>query len=71
VIDKYKEHILSQSDLKKYGIDTRADGLNFLVTLAIKEYVEEVKSGKFPNANYNYPIKQEELNQIKNSKLWV
>jgi 3-methyl-2-oxobutanoate hydroxymethyltransferase len=71
VIDKYKEQISSQSDLKKYGIDTRADGLNFLVTLAIKEYVEEVKSGKFPNTDYNYPIKEEELNQIKNSKLWV
>jgi 3-methyl-2-oxobutanoate hydroxymethyltransferase len=71
VIEKYKEQILAQSDLKKYGIDTRADGLNFLVTLAIKGYVEEVKSGEFPNTNYNYPIKEEELNQIKNSKLWV
>jgi 3-methyl-2-oxobutanoate hydroxymethyltransferase len=71
VIDKFKEQISSQSDLKKYGIDTRADGLNFLVTLAIKEYVEEVKSGKFPNSHYNYPIKEEELNQIKKSKLWV
>lgn len=71
VIDKYKEQISSQSDLKKYGIDTRADGLNFLVTLAIKEYVDEVKSRKFPNTDYNYPIKEEELNQIRNSKLWV
>ena len=38
---------------------------------AIKEYVKEVKARIFPNINYNYPIKEEELYQIKNSKLRV
>jgi 3-methyl-2-oxobutanoate hydroxymethyltransferase len=70
VINKYQEQVLSQSDLKKYGIDTRADGLNLLVTLAIKEYVNEVKERVFPNINFNYPIKVEELEVIKKSKYW-
>lgn len=71
VVKIYEREIMSQSDLKKYGIDTRADGLNYLVTLAIQEYIKEVKARDFPNVNYNYPIKEEELNQIKKSKLWV
>jgi 3-methyl-2-oxobutanoate hydroxymethyltransferase len=71
VISKYQEEITAQPDLKKFGIETRADGLNNLVTLAIKEYVNEVKARNFPNVNYNYPIKEEELNLIKKSKLWV
>uniref|UniRef100_UPI004047EB05 3-methyl-2-oxobutanoate hydroxymethyltransferase n=1 Tax=Algoriphagus sp. TaxID=1872435 RepID=UPI004047EB05 len=71
VIHKYQEQVLSQPNIKKYGIDTRADGLNFIVTLAIKEYVNEVKSGIFPNVDYNYPIKEEELIQLKKSKFWI
>ena len=71
VIKQYQDEITKQPDLKKYGIETRADGLNYLVTLAIKEYVKEVKTRSFPNINYNYPIKEEELNQIKKSKLWI
>ncbi len=71
VISKYQEEIKAQPDLKKYGIETRADGLNYLVTLAIKEYVKEVKARSFPDVNYNYPIKTEELSTIMKSKLWI
>jgi len=72
VITTYQEQILlHQADIKKYGIDTRADGLNTLVKLAIQEYVKEVKSGKFPNFDYNYPIKEDELFELKKSKLWM
>lgn len=71
VIKQYQEEITTHPDLKKYGIETRADGLNYLVTLAIKEYVKEVKARIFPNVNYNYPIKEEDLNQIKKSKHWL
>jgi 3-methyl-2-oxobutanoate hydroxymethyltransferase len=71
VIKTYQEEITTKPDLKKYGIETRADGLNYLVTLAIKDYIKEVKAREFPNVNYNYPIKEEELNQIKKSKLWL
>jgi 3-methyl-2-oxobutanoate hydroxymethyltransferase len=70
VIHAYQEEIASRTDIKKYGIETRADGLNLIVTLAIQEYVKEVKLGKFPNVDYNYPIKEEELSQLKKSKFW-
>jgi len=71
IIDVYNQQISSQNDIKKYGIDTRADGLNLIVTLAVQEYVKEVKSGKFPNIEYNYPIKEDDLNQLKKSKFWI
>ena len=68
VINKYQEQISLQTDIKKYGIETRADGLNLLVALAIKEYVKEVKERSFPSGNYNYPIKPDELANIMQSK---
>jgi len=57
-------------NIKKYGIDTRDDGLNKIVYLAIKKYVDEVRSRAFPSAEYIYPIKPEELASIKTSKHW-
>lgn len=71
VINKYHEIISGQTDLKKYGIETRQDGLNLLITLSIKEYIREVKQKSFPNKDYNYPIKEEELKKIMSSKLWI
>lgn len=69
-IDKYKDIIDKQNDLKKFGIDTKEDGLNSLVYLSIKEYVDEVKCKNFPTEDYMYSIKPEELETIKNSRLW-
>ena len=70
VIDEYKKS-LENIDLKKYGIETRQDGLNSLVKLAIEKYISEVKDRSFPNDNYNYPIKPEELENIKQSQYWL
>ena len=71
VINNYAEFLSKHEDLKKFGIDTREDGLNTLVFLAIAEYIKETKAKEFPSINYNYPIKQEELNLIKLSKYWL
>jgi 3-methyl-2-oxobutanoate hydroxymethyltransferase len=74
VIDDYKkslENVGVYTDLKKYGIDTRKDGLNSLVQFAIEKYISEVKARTFPNDDYNYPIKPEELENIKQSKYWL
>jgi 3-methyl-2-oxobutanoate hydroxymethyltransferase len=71
VINKYQDRISAEQDLKKYGIETRQDGLNSLITLAIQDYIIEVKNRQFPNKDYNYPIKEDELKQIQNSKYWV
>jgi 3-methyl-2-oxobutanoate hydroxymethyltransferase len=70
VIDKYKNIISQQSDLKKFGIDTKEDGLNSLVYLAISEYINEVKLKQFPLEDYTYPIKSEELENIQKSPIW-
>lgn len=70
VIDKYKNIIDQQNDLKKFGIDTKEDGLNFLVYLAINEYINEVKNKQFPLEDYTYPIKSEELENIQKSSIW-
>lgn len=71
VISKYSNNLLSQEDLKKFGSETREDGLGSLVYLAIKEYVNEVKSRMYPSADYIYPIKDSELASIVKSHYWV
>ena len=58
-------------NVKKYGIDTRDDGLNKIVYLAIKKYVDEVRNRIFPSEEYIYPIKAEELTSVKTSSYWM
>lgn len=60
----------NRDNLKKLGKDTRTDGLLYLAELAIKKYIEEVKSGQFPNIDYTYPLKEEELENLRTSKYW-
>ena len=70
VIDKYIKQINKINDIKRFGIDTKMDGLNNVVILAIKEYIDEVKSKVFPDKNYTYSIKDEELRDLQKSKFW-
>jgi len=70
VIDEFAKKMNEVEDIKKFGIETRNDGLNLLCKMAISKYISEVKEGLFPDINYNYPIKKEELEDIKNSKYW-
>jgi len=70
VIDEFKK-TLNVVDVKKYGIDTRDDGLNSIVYLAIKKYINDVKTKQFPSDEYNYPLKVEELDDIKTSSMWL
>jgi 3-methyl-2-oxobutanoate hydroxymethyltransferase len=69
IIEEYVKSIQVEN-LKKYGIDTRQDGVGQIVYLAIKKYVEEVKAKTFPSADYIYPIKSEELISVKTSSMW-
>lgn len=71
VINKYVKELSGISDIKKFGIETKMDGLNNIIILAIKEYIGEVKEFSFPNEEYSYPIKEEELLELKKSKFWV
>ena len=69
ILDEYKKSI-DVSDIKKYGIDTRNDGLNCIVKMSIKKYMDDVKSKKFPSSEYTYPIKETEIADLMTSKMW-
>jgi len=70
VISEFTEYISSCSDLRSLGRDDRADGLLKLAEVAISAYIREVKGGLFPNEDYTYPIKKEELDDVAQSKYW-
>jgi 3-methyl-2-oxobutanoate hydroxymethyltransferase len=61
---------LAHDETKKYGIQTRKDGILQLVEMALKKYVDEVRSKTFPSQDYIYPIKTEELTDVKSSRYW-
>lgn len=46
------------------------DGLYRLAFLAMQKYVKDVKSKEFPSNEYIYPLKEEELNELRKSKYW-
>lgn len=69
VIDDFKKS-LCVDDVKKYGIDTRDDGLGNIAYLSIKKYINDVKSNKFPSTDYMYPINPETLKSIRESSMW-
>jgi ketopantoate hydroxymethyltransferase len=71
VLGKFAEHIASAADLKHLGRAERRDGLLALATMAIAEYVAEVRERKFPDQDYIYAIKEHELAALRTSKYWV
>ena len=62
--------MLYKDNLKVLGRDTRTDGLLYLAELAVKAYIKDVKEKKFPSSEYIYPLKNEELNELRKSKYW-
>lgn len=71
VIDDVKENFDEIENLRDHGIKTQLDGLNLIITSAIKLYIEQVMENKFPLEDYQYPIKEDELKTIKKSKYWI
>lgn len=70
VINDFAMGLKEVEDMKQYGREHRKDGLFAIAEMAIAKYVEEVKSRQFPSAEYIYPIKEEQLAEIKQSKYW-
>lgn len=72
VIDEFCGNFNVNKDfnVKKYGRETRADGLFHLCEMAIEKYIKEVKSREFPSYDYTYPLKQEELENLRKSQYW-
>lgn len=70
VIHEFAEGLKDVEDMKQYGREHRKDGLFAIAEMAIAKYVEEVKARQFPSDEYIYPIKEEQLAEIKQSKYW-
>ena len=70
VIHEFAAGLKEVDDMKQYGREHRKDGLFAIAEMAIAKYVEEVKTRQFPSAEYIYPIKEEQLTEIKQSKYW-
>lgn len=70
VIKEFEEYISNIPDTKQVGRDERKDGLLVLAEMAIGRYITDVKEGKFPNEEYCYPIKIEQLEQLRKSEKW-
>lgn len=70
VIDKFNEYLLSLENVRDVGVKHRKDGLLVLAEMAIEKYIEEVQARHFPNGDYTYPIAEEDLKNLKESKYW-
>lgn len=70
VINDFLAQFEGVEDMKQYGREHRKDGLFAIAELAISKYINEVKTRAFPSENYIYPIKPEQLEDIKKSKYW-
>ena len=70
VIHEFAAGLKDVKDMKQYGREHRKDGLFAIAEMAIAKYVEEVKARQFPSEEYIYPIKEEQLAEIKQSKYW-
>jgi 3-methyl-2-oxobutanoate hydroxymethyltransferase len=66
----FTEFIESAPDLKQMGRAERRDGLLTLAEMAIREYVKDVRGRRFPDAEYTYALKEEELAALRASSHW-
>jgi len=70
VINEFQEYLTAIPNLKEHGRNERKDGLLVLAEMAVRKYVNEVHDNKFPSDEYCYPIKEDELTILRESKLW-
>ena len=70
VVSEFSQQIAAVPDLKQLGRSARRDGLLVLAEMAIAAYVQDVRQGHFPNAEYTYPIKEEDLAILRTSRRW-
>lgn len=70
VVDDFASHLHSFPDLKQMGREQRKDGFLTLAEMAIAKYVDEVRQRRFPSEEYIYPIKEEQLAELRKSRHW-
>ncbi|MBC8490636.1 MAG: 3-methyl-2-oxobutanoate hydroxymethyltransferase [Bacteroidetes bacterium] len=70
VIKEFEEYIANIPDTRHVGREERKDGLLVLAEMAVNHYIQDVKEKQFPGEEYSYPIKDEQLERLKKSKMW-
>tara|TARA_B100000315_G_C14553525_1_gene577005 strand:- start:229 stop:1221 length:993 start_codon:yes stop_codon:yes gene_type:complete len=70
VTQEFAHYIGSLDDHRKVGHEHRKDGLLVLAEMAVIKYVDDVKSGLFPGEDYSYPLKKNELQNLRASIYW-
>src|SRR5208337_1075168 len=70
VAEEFAKYLAGIEDLRQHGREHRRDGLLVLAEMAIGKYISEVRSRKFPGTEFTYPLKPEELEELKTSKYW-
>ena len=70
VLDDFCSYLSGLKDVKETGRKTRSDGLLKLAEMAVSKYIGDVKNNIFPGDEYSYPLKQEELDELRKSKYW-
>ncbi len=71
VIEDFAKQLRDVDDMKQYGREHRKDGLFAIAEMAIAKYIDDVKTRAFPGKEYIYPIKDEQLAEIEQSKYWL
>ncbi len=70
VIDEFQQYLGKVQDIRRLGREERKDGLLTLAQFAVKKYVEEVRTLKFPSNAYCYEIRADELDSLRTSPNW-
>lgn len=70
VEEAFHQYLSQIGDARKVGRETREDGIRVLRRLAVERYIEDVRTGKYPGEEYSYPLKAEELDELKTSHYW-
>ena len=67
----YLQHLAGDTNLPMLGRKERSDGIGYLVVDVIKAYIQAVTFKEFPNAEYSYKMKEEELTILTSCEAWT
>lgn len=70
VVKEFEQYISTFENIREIGRQTREDGLLKLAEMAIRNYITDVKTGKFPGEDYSYSITKDQLSELRLSNMW-
>ena len=70
VASEFSKYLSNLPDIRNIGREHRKDGLLVFAEMALLEYIKEVRNGDFPGKDFSYPIKENDLANLKTSDFW-